>query len=99
MDWPLSNGVKVWQPIVLRALGPSPLVAFYYNLSYHNQQAMKNLLKIVFISIVILGLVASYSFLGSTTRQTVNQANTEASVNSPTNAPSTTGPSDLPPVK
>lgn len=75
---------------------------------------MKSVLKIIFIAVVILGLVASYTFLGDSPLvseqqapstgsgqvPSVNsgQANTENSVKGPTAPPSTNGPDGLPPA-
>lgn len=61
---------------------------------------MKNFIKIVFISMVIFGLVATYMNFGSTgTVAPAQQADTQAAFQAPTNAPSTNGPTNTTPVK
>jgi hypothetical protein len=54
---------------------------------------MKSILKIVFIGIVIVGLVASYVFVGLPTPT----PNTSADFEGPTEAPNQQGPSEQPP--
>ena len=58
---------------------------------------MKNLLKIIFIVIVILGLVASYTFLGTSPLGDNQQASTGNAFEGPDSAPFTNGPNGLPP--
>lgn len=57
---------------------------------------MKSALKIIFIGIVIVGLVASYVFTGFGTQPV---RTTNADFQGPTGEPSTNGPTDLPPGK
>ncbi len=59
---------------------------------------MKKLLKIVFVVVVILGLMASYIFLGAPVPNQ-QQASTEETVSfeGPDGAPFVSGPDSLPP--
>lgn len=56
---------------------------------------MKNVLKIIFVGLVILGLVGSYVLAGIPIRQ---PAQTPSNFEGPTGEPSTKGPSEAPPV-
>ncbi len=59
---------------------------------------MKNVIKIIFVVLVILGLIGSYMNLGSfTVGEADQQANVEETFKGPDSAPATNGPSDLPP--
>lgn len=58
---------------------------------------MKNLIKIFFITLVILGLVASYMNFGAITSNIASQADVAENFRGPDTLPSTNGPTDLPP--
>ncbi|MEZ4156911.1 MAG: hypothetical protein R3B52_03035 [Candidatus Paceibacterota bacterium] len=56
---------------------------------------MKQVLKVIIVSIVILGLVATYGLLGITTKKSQDQSTFQG----PTSEPNIAGPSENPPTE